>query len=86
MRTVAARIFSVAPDRTEYKQYNARLMLRNVYVAVEIPDNMIRSDLSSENKTVLTPDGYAYLLGELADAVDAMHEEWIKNKFRRGEK
>ena len=78
IKNVRLRVLEITSDRQQYKPYSHKLGADNLFVDVPLDEGEIIAD----GKTVvLTIDGFAAVLGEIADAIETMHEEYRKSKF-----
>jgi len=81
------KISRMMPDRTPYKVYGIEIVPDDLYVDVVLTYDMIVShptDMPTQDvlpiggRVVLTPRGLAFVAKQLADAVDKMHTQFLK--------
>lgn len=83
---IRGQLKSIWPDRTQYKPYAYNLEMQNVFVEVDVDDEMVTyEDTPLEGgaihrDTILNLNGFTCLLGTFADALDEMHLASLKNK------
>lgn len=75
--TVTLKLDHIISDRNQYKPYIAQLSGEDIYVEVDIDLDGVRH-ASSRGKTVLTVDGLAAVLGNVAEALEKMHRASLK--------
>lgn len=79
-KKIRLKLDKIISDRNQYKPYIAELSGLNVFVDVEVPDDEANVDTKA-NRVVLTVDGLAAVLGNVASALENMHEDYRKKKF-----
>jgi hypothetical protein len=78
--SVLMKVESITVDRTQYKPYTSVLSGQELYVEISLDDE---DNLRKEGgKTILTTNGLAVMMSNVADAIDAVHEENRKTKFK----
>lgn len=76
---IEVKIQTLAPDRTNYKQYGTVYAPEDLYVEVEIPDEEVIEKDST--RTLLTERGMQLLMGKLADLADKVDESYRHSKL-----
>ncbi len=69
---VIARVDLINTDRTSYKPYSHQLSPLNLHVKLQVSKEEVVSQ--SGDMILVTPDGLAELIAQVADALDGMHE------------
>ena len=86
---IRGQLKSIWPDRTQYKPYAYNLEMQNVYVDIDVPDedvillDHILLDKEGPDEYVLNLNGMTCLLGTIADAIDGMHVESLRQRNLR---
>ncbi len=75
---IEVKIQTLAPDRTNYKQYGTVYAPEDLYVEVEIPDEEVEKD---STRTILTERGTQLLMSKLADIADTADEKFRHSKL-----
>lgn len=75
---IEMKVQTLAPDRTNYKQYGTTYAPEDLYVEVEIPDEEVEKD---STRTLLTERGVQLLMGKLADLADKADESYRHSKL-----
>lgn len=76
VQVVRARVLGISVGREQYKPYNYTLEPENLFVELPLnPDEVITFEKDGE--VVITCDGFAAVLGKLADSIESMHKEYI---------
>lgn len=73
--TVLLKIDHIISDRTQYKPYIAQLSADALYVEIEIQPEEIRA---TKDQVILTVDGLAAIMGNVATAIEKMNRESMK--------
>lgn len=73
---IRARLVSVIPDRTQFKQYMPQFHFDKLYVTIPVPTSEASMPLGAGGEITLTLEGFTAMLSNVADAIDKMHEEW----------
>ena len=76
---IEIKVQTLAPDRTNYKQYGTTYAPDNLYVEVEISDEEVIEKDST--RTLLTERGMQLLMGKLADLADKVDESYRHSKL-----
>lgn len=80
IKSVMLKLDHIISDRNQYKPYIAQLSGENVYVEVFVEND--KNDVTIEKgKTILTVNGLAAVLGEVATAIEEMHNNYRIEKF-----
>lgn len=81
MKTIRMKLDHIIVDRTAYKPYTSQLNADDIYVEIPIPDGEFKVE---KDVTVLTVDGLATLMGNVATAIDKMQGKYVEDKFQGG--
>ena len=81
MTKIRGQLKSIWPDRTQYKPYAYNLEMQDVFVEVDVPEDELKTTTKGDiTETTLTLNGFTCLLGNIADAIDALHLASLKQK------
>lgn len=90
---IRGQLKSIWPDRTQYKPYAYNLEMQNVWVEIDVPDESVKvieeygddgkgGEILTGFEYVLDLDGFSCLLGQVADSLDKLHNQYLKT-FQR---
>lgn len=76
-RILRLHVDNIKPDRVQYKPYLSELSCPELFVEVTVDDeNVIEFN---EEEKVVTPDGLAEIMNQIATAIKQMDNEYRQN-------
>lgn len=77
IKMVRLQVLEITSDRQQYKPYSHKLGAPSLFVEVPVDDGEVVE--FGKDKIVITLDGFAGILGSVADSIESMHLEYRKH-------
>jgi hypothetical protein len=82
MAKVIMKVEMVNTSRQQYKPYSYNLVPEDLHVEVDVDDDNVI--INSKGKVVVTLEGFATIVGDIAESFDQMHEKYIVDARKKG--